>query len=74
MTVSELKKAIENLPDEMPVVYAWNWLPPRDICTGKRRGSGETDFLVLDGKLSTRALKYGNTLQWEEPVPSRKLS
>lgn len=65
MNVGELKKALENLPDEMPVVYAWTWLSPRDMCIGRRRGSDSTKCLLFDGNLSSKAQKFGNTVLWQ---------
>ena len=66
MNVGELRKAVEHLPDEMPVVYAWTWLSPKDMCIGRRRGDGSIECLLLDGNLSSKAKKFGNTLLWQE--------
>jgi hypothetical protein len=66
MNVGELRKALENLPDDMPVVYAWTWLSPRDLCVGRRRGSDPVECLLLDGNLSAKAEKFGNTILWQE--------
>jgi hypothetical protein len=66
MNVGEMRKALEHLPDEMPVVYAWTWLSPKDVCIGRRRGSDSTECLLLDGNLSAKAKKFGNTVLWQE--------
>jgi hypothetical protein len=66
MNVGELRKVLENLPDDMPVVYAWTWLPPMDVCTGRRRGNGSAECLLFDGNLSAKAQKFGNTILWQE--------
>lgn len=66
MNVGELRKAMEHLPDEMPVVYAWTWLSPKDVCIGRRRGNGSIECLLLDGNLSEKAKKFGNTILWQE--------
>ena len=66
MNVGELRKALENLPAEMQVVYAWTWRSPHDLCIGKRRGTGAADCLLLDGNLSMKAQKFGNVILWQE--------
>lgn len=66
MTVGDLRNALENLPDEMPVVYAWTWLSPRDLCIGRRRGSDPVECFLLDGNLSAKAQKFGNTILWQD--------
>jgi hypothetical protein len=69
MNVGELRKALEHLPDQMQVVYAWTWLSPRDLCIGRRRGSDPVECLLFDGNLSAKAQKFGNTILWQsEPV------
>ncbi len=65
LTVGELKEAIRNLPDEAPVLYAWNWLSPKDLCLGRRRGNGPNECLLFDGNLSARASRFGNTILWQ---------
>lgn len=65
MTVGELRKALAHLPDDMPVVYAWTWLSPRDLCTGNRRGTGPVECLLLDGNVAGKAQKFGNTILWQ---------
>lgn len=66
MKVGELRRVLEHLPDEMPVVYAWTRLSPRDVCIGRRRGSGSVECLPLDGDLSAKAQKFGNTILWQQ--------
>ena len=68
MNVGELRKALEHLPDDMPVIYAWTWLSPRDLCIGRRRGSDPVECLLLDGNLSAKAQKFGNTILWQETI------
>jgi hypothetical protein len=68
LTVRELKEAIQHLPDETPVLYAWTWLSPKDMCIGRRRGTGSVECLLLDGNLSAKAKKFGNTVLWQEAV------
>jgi hypothetical protein len=66
MTVKELREALAHLPDDMPVVYVWTWLSPKDVCIGKRRGNGPTECLLLDGNLSEGARRFGNIVLWQE--------
>lgn len=66
MTVGELRKALAHLPDDMPVVYAWTWLSPKNLCTGRRRGTGPFECLLLDGNLGRKAEEFGNTILWQE--------
>ncbi len=73
MTVGELKKVLEHLPDEMPVVYAWTWLSPKDVCIGRRRGNGPIESLLLDGNLSPKAKRFGNTILWEDADKSNPI-
>jgi hypothetical protein len=72
LTVGELKKAIQHLPDEMPIVHAWNWLSPRDLCIGRRRGEDPVQCLLLDGNLSARARRFRNTVLWQEVSNSKQ--
>lgn len=65
LTVRKLKQAIQHLPDETPVVYAWTWVSPRDLCLGRRRGNGPDECLLLDGNLSGKAKKFGNAVLWQ---------
>jgi hypothetical protein len=66
MTVGDLRKTLEHLPDEMSVVYAWTWLSPKDVCLGRRRGKGPVECLLLDGDISPKAKRFGNTVLWSE--------
>jgi hypothetical protein len=71
LTVGELREAILHLPDETPVIFAWTWLSPRDLCLGRRRGDGSIKCLLLDGNLSAKAKKFGNTILWQEAKTSK---
>jgi len=74
MNVGQLRKALENLPDEMPVLYAWTWVSPTDVCTGRRRGEQSSpECLLLDGDVSPKAKRLGNTVLWKEPEASRRM-
>ena len=47
MTVADLKKAIEGLPDDTPVLYAWTWRSPSTISLGRYLGAKVSQQCLL---------------------------
>lgn len=73
MTVGDLRKAIEGLPDEMLVLYAWTWNSPTDVCLGGYMGAGGPQ-LLLDGNRGYWEKQFNNKVLWEQTEPPKTIT
>jgi len=73
MTVGDLRKALEGLPDEMLVLYAWTWHSPGDICLGGYMGGGSPQ-LLFDGNRGPWEQQFNNTVLWEQTEPPKTIT
>ena len=69
MTLGEFRKATEGLSDDMPILYAWTWRPPTDLCLGGYM-SNRPEALLLDGNQGAWAKQFSNQVLWEQTEPS----
>ena len=65
LTLGEFRKATEKFPDEMPILYAWTWHSPQDVCLGGYMGS-ETKSILLDGNVSAWGKQFHNEVLWSD--------
>ena len=66
MKVKDLKKAIEDLDDNTPVLYAWTWRSPSDLSLGSYMSGSDHKCLLLDGNQDKWSQQFGNEVLWEE--------
>jgi hypothetical protein len=68
LTVGELRKIIEGLDDTMPVLYAWTWRSPDDICLGSYMQATKHQCLLFDGDTRAWEKSFGNKVLWRKPA------
>ena len=64
MTVGDLRQIVAdpNIPDDTPVIYAWIWRSPEDVCLGSYLDGGGKAALLLDGAYGP----FNNKILWEQ--------
>lgn len=72
LTVGDLRKAIDGLREETPILYAWTWNSPSDLCLGGYMGS-DNRCLLLDGNKGNWEKGFHNKVLWDDTPDEQKI-
>jgi len=79
MNLGDFRKATEGLPDDTPILYAWTWSSPEDLCLGTYLSGGGPSSLLLDGDRGLWEEQFHNQVLWRQlpetiPLPARSIA